>query len=186
MFSSSVCITSIVRLSTLTHFGLTTDPTFSNSATTFWTTLETTMAIICACLPSIRAGLLRAFPETFGSGSFYSSIQKTIHSRGASTNHQPSLSFTKNPHGLGHSVSVTANGKGSRWPLQKPSFSTANSKDEEIGLPLQQLDGDDEKKSVDGIMKRVELTRMESARLVNERYEMVERPRVYVQRRSFD
>jgi hypothetical protein len=57
----SVCIASMIRLYTLKYFGLTADPTWDNIPVTLWTTLETTTAVVCTCLPSIRAGLLRAF-----------------------------------------------------------------------------------------------------------------------------
>ena len=63
----SVCVTSIVRLDSLRTFGLTADPTWDNIPTTFWSTLETTTAIFCACMPSIRAGLVRLFPKVLGS-----------------------------------------------------------------------------------------------------------------------
>lgn len=61
--SPSVCITSMVRLESLRSFGLTADPTWDNIPTTFWSTLETTTAIFCACMPAIRAGLVRLFPK---------------------------------------------------------------------------------------------------------------------------
>jgi hypothetical protein len=59
----SVCITSMVRLDSLRTFGLTADPTWDNIPTTFWSTLETTTAIFCACMPAIRVGLVRLFPR---------------------------------------------------------------------------------------------------------------------------
>ncbi|CZR64664.1 uncharacterized protein PAC_14562 [Phialocephala subalpina] len=62
-----VCITSIVRLDSLRTFGLTADPTWDNIPTTFWSTLETTTAIFCACMPSIRASLVMFFPKVLGS-----------------------------------------------------------------------------------------------------------------------
>ena len=71
---SSVVITSIVRLDSLRTFGLTADPTWDNIPTTFWSTLETTTAIFCACMPSIRAGLIRLFPRLMGSTVFTSSM----------------------------------------------------------------------------------------------------------------
>ena len=63
----SVCITSMVRLYTIKTFGLTADPTWDNVPITFWTALETTTGMLCSCLPTIRAGLLSVFPQTFGS-----------------------------------------------------------------------------------------------------------------------
>ncbi|KAG0646944.1 hypothetical protein D0Z07_6289, partial [Hyphodiscus hymeniophilus] len=58
-------------------FGLTSDPTWDNVPITFWSTLETTTAMLCACLPTIRAGLLRVFPQTFGSTALASTGSAT-------------------------------------------------------------------------------------------------------------
>ena len=41
---------------------MTIDATFSNVPTTIWSTIETTAAIFCACLPAIRAGIAILFP----------------------------------------------------------------------------------------------------------------------------
>lgn len=57
----------MVRLYTIKTFGITADATWDNIPITFWTTLETTTAMFCTCLPTIRAGLLRLFPQVFGS-----------------------------------------------------------------------------------------------------------------------
>ncbi len=59
----SVCILSIIRLWSLQTFGLTADPTWDNLPTTFWSTLETTAAVTCACMPPIRGGFMRLFRE---------------------------------------------------------------------------------------------------------------------------
>jgi hypothetical protein len=56
----------MIRLNSLRTFGLTADPTWDNIPATFWSTLETTTAIFCACMPSIRAGLLKFFPKALG------------------------------------------------------------------------------------------------------------------------
>ena len=52
----------MIRLESLRTFGLTADPTWDNIPTTFWSTLETTAAIFCACMPAVRAGLVHVFP----------------------------------------------------------------------------------------------------------------------------
>ena len=51
------CITAIVRLRFLTEFKGTnsTDPLWENAASTIWTAAETNSAIVCSCLPAIRA-----------------------------------------------------------------------------------------------------------------------------------
>jgi hypothetical protein len=41
---------------------MTIDATFSNVPITIWSTVETTAAIFCACLPAIRAGIAILFP----------------------------------------------------------------------------------------------------------------------------
>lgn len=57
----------MIRLESLRTFGLTADPTWDNIPTTFWSTLETATALFCACMPSIRAGLVVVFPKVVGS-----------------------------------------------------------------------------------------------------------------------
>lgn len=64
----------MIRLESLRQFGLTADPTWNNIPTTFWSTLETTTAVFCACMPSIRAGLVRFFPKVLGSTSHLISL----------------------------------------------------------------------------------------------------------------
>ena len=49
----------MIRLHSLKTFGLTADPTWDNISTTFWSTLETCTAVLCACMPAIRAGIIR-------------------------------------------------------------------------------------------------------------------------------
>lgn len=57
----------MIRLNSLKTFGLTSDPTWDNVDTTFWSTMETTSAIFCACMPSIRALLMHYFPKMLNS-----------------------------------------------------------------------------------------------------------------------
>lgn len=64
-----VCIISMIRLNSVKGFGLTADPTWDNVPITIWSTLETSIALICTCLPTLRAGLLHFFPRFLGSVS---------------------------------------------------------------------------------------------------------------------
>lgn len=73
-----VCVTSMVRLRAIKTFGLTTDATWDNIPITFWTTLETTTAMLCTCLPAMRAGLLRVFPQALGSSAANASSAVTL------------------------------------------------------------------------------------------------------------
>ena len=51
------CITAMIRLRFLTQFGgnNSTDPLWENASTALWTALEVNTAVICSCLPAIRA-----------------------------------------------------------------------------------------------------------------------------------
>ncbi|EXJ61019.1 hypothetical protein A1O7_05172 [Cladophialophora yegresii CBS 114405] len=51
------CVTAVVRLRFIAEFGgsNSTDPLWDNTDTTIWTAAETNSAIICSCLPAIRA-----------------------------------------------------------------------------------------------------------------------------------
>jgi hypothetical protein len=53
----------MIRLASLKTFGLTADPTWDNIPTTFWSTIETSTAIFCCCMPAIRAGVIHFFPK---------------------------------------------------------------------------------------------------------------------------
>jgi hypothetical protein len=105
----------MVRLYTLKTFGLTADPTWDNVPITFWTTLETTTAVVCTCLPTIRAGLLHLFPQVFGS---------TVHpSTATTTGNKPVITYPKS---FGTS-SITKS-----WPAQKlTSISSLSIRDDE-------------------------------------------------------
>ena len=69
----SATVIGIIRVYSLKNFGLTADPTWDNIPTIFWSTLETTSAVFCACMPAMRAGLVRLFPKVFGGASFFKS-----------------------------------------------------------------------------------------------------------------
>jgi len=77
----------MIRLDSLKTFGLTADPTWDNIPTTFWSTLETSTAIFCACMPAIRAGIIQFSPNILG---------PPTHSGSISPN-QPSKSFDDEP-----------------------------------------------------------------------------------------
>ena len=66
---SSVCITSILRMSTLKTGSKATDITYGTLNSTIWTTIEANTAIICACLPMLKAPLAAMFPSLFPRGS---------------------------------------------------------------------------------------------------------------------
>ncbi|KAI0119598.1 hypothetical protein F4814DRAFT_247900 [Daldinia grandis] len=62
-----VCIASIMRLVTLHQLRHTEDPSVSGLPLGIWSGVELDLGIICACLPTLRPMLARAFPRLLGS-----------------------------------------------------------------------------------------------------------------------
>ncbi|KAI2773472.1 hypothetical protein F4815DRAFT_404088 [Daldinia loculata] len=62
-----VCIASVMRLVTLQHVRRTEDPSVSGLPLGIWSGVELDLGIICACLPTLRPMLARAFPRLLGS-----------------------------------------------------------------------------------------------------------------------
>lgn len=58
-------VTSIVRLKFLVSFDNSTDPTWDHVVPTVWSLIEINIAMICACLPALRALLSRSLPSLF-------------------------------------------------------------------------------------------------------------------------
>ncbi|KIW11873.1 hypothetical protein PV08_09146 [Exophiala spinifera] len=79
MFSIGFFITivSVVRLTSLVRFANSTNPTYDNVPTAYWSVLEAFVSIICTCLPAVRALLRKVFPNCFGSTSDPDSESRT-------------------------------------------------------------------------------------------------------------
>ncbi|KAF1924862.1 uncharacterized protein M421DRAFT_424493 [Didymella exigua CBS 183.55] len=69
MFSvgAFVTVVSMLRLRSLVHFANTTNMTWDYLEASLWSVIECQVAIICTCMPSIRLGLSRLFPNIMGS-----------------------------------------------------------------------------------------------------------------------
>jgi len=81
----SVCITSILRMTTLNASSKSKDQTHGSLNSTIWTTIEANTGIICACLPMLKAPLTALFPKLFPRGSYqcdYSDSSNTPHRQG--------------------------------------------------------------------------------------------------------
>ncbi|KAL1893538.1 hypothetical protein Sste5346_006368 [Sporothrix stenoceras] len=63
------CVISIVRLSTLDAAATSADTTWDNTGAALWSYLELTVAIVAACLPTLRPFVTRFFPNLMSSGS---------------------------------------------------------------------------------------------------------------------
>jgi hypothetical protein len=63
----STCIITIVRIRTLRQAAETSDPNWNNVDAATWSFLELTIAIIAACLPTLRPIFVKLMPRLFGS-----------------------------------------------------------------------------------------------------------------------
>lgn len=63
------CVISIVRLSTLDAAATSSDTTWDNTGAALWSYLELTVAIVAACLPTLRPFVTRFFPKLMSSGN---------------------------------------------------------------------------------------------------------------------
>ncbi|KAK2865109.1 hypothetical protein FQN49_003901 [Arthroderma sp. PD_2] len=75
-----VCITSIIRATTIAASSSSTDATWSPIPATIWSVVECNTGIICACTPMIRQPLSALFPRVFVSlarGSSNAPMQKS-------------------------------------------------------------------------------------------------------------
>ncbi|KAL5335776.1 hypothetical protein BJX70DRAFT_401332 [Aspergillus crustosus] len=75
MFSLGLFVTlvSIIRLESLITFAHTKNLTWDYVQTGYWSTIETHVGLICACLPAIRGLFRRLWPPIFGDTTAHSS-----------------------------------------------------------------------------------------------------------------
>lgn len=60
-------IVSIIRLQSLVTFANSTNPTYDNVPTAYWSVLEAYVSVFCICMPALRRFLAGLFPRCFGS-----------------------------------------------------------------------------------------------------------------------
>ncbi|KAL9035102.1 MAG: hypothetical protein Q9214_006742, partial [Letrouitia sp. 1 TL-2023] len=71
-----VITTSILRMTTLKVSSKAMDATYGTMVSTLWTTVETNTAIVCACLPTLKAPLAKWFPRLFSRSTASASRQR--------------------------------------------------------------------------------------------------------------
>ncbi|MCJ1477259.1 hypothetical protein MMC13_005930 [Lambiella insularis] len=76
-----VCVTSVLRMTTLNVASKSNDQTYGTLISTTWTTIELNTGIICACMPMLRGPLSWLFPRLFMSMSANDSTGSSGHSR---------------------------------------------------------------------------------------------------------
>lgn len=79
-----VTVVSILRLQSMVEFASSNNPTWDHWDLTKWSTIEINVAIMCACLPSLRLLLVRMFPLLNGSSGRYGSKPSYGPSKGLS------------------------------------------------------------------------------------------------------
>ncbi|EWC48026.1 hypothetical protein DRE_02605 [Drechslerella stenobrocha 248] len=62
-----ICIVSILRLRFLIILSKSTDPTWDQPATAYWSAIEMNISIVCACLPALKPLVSVIAPSIFGS-----------------------------------------------------------------------------------------------------------------------
>jgi hypothetical protein len=82
---SSACITSILRLKHLEHFGGLADATWDDVGAGIWSAIENSCAVICACLPTLRPLMAMMFPRLFGTVGRQSHVPLTNETGGKGT-----------------------------------------------------------------------------------------------------
>ena len=85
----SVCLVSILRLQSLVAISNSADPSYDNPPAATWSSVESNVGIICACLPLLRPLITKWLPRAFPSRhrSIYSHSRpqnRTYGSRGGS------------------------------------------------------------------------------------------------------
>ncbi|PLB55470.1 putative integral membrane protein [Aspergillus steynii IBT 23096] len=103
LLGAFVLITSILRLKSLLVISNTTDPTYDNVGAATWSAIECNVAIICACLPGIRAFISRLIPRILSTRSGSRSAKATTNRNARSRSRNTILT------GFQTSTSVVAN-----------------------------------------------------------------------------
>ena len=71
----SVCVTSVIRLHSIYIVSISKDVSWDNVGAATWSSVETNVGIICACLPTLKALLARIFPRLLYSAGYVSNAQ---------------------------------------------------------------------------------------------------------------
>ena len=121
-----VTVISVLRLKSLVHFAVSTNPTWDQLEVIQWSNIEINVGIICACLPSLRVMLVRVFPKVFGttkgtSQPYYGSRTQGMN-KGASTTAS----------GLGRGAN--ASGKGGKSITYTKTFEVQHTENDEASL----------------------------------------------------
>jgi hypothetical protein len=99
--STSGTIVSILRLQSLLAFASSTNPTWDNCPTAYWSVLSCFVGLFCACMPAMRRLLATIFPNCFASTQNNSNYKKYDHTPNARISSNPLSSRKASRVGLG-------------------------------------------------------------------------------------
>ncbi|KAI1377269.1 hypothetical protein F4677DRAFT_50303 [Hypoxylon crocopeplum] len=85
------CVASIMRLVSIYQLGETTDPSSGGVELGLWSGVENNLAIICACLPTLRPVLARVFPRLLSGATTATGSASTPSWRGTGTGRKTQL-----------------------------------------------------------------------------------------------
>lgn len=130
----SVTIVSMVRLESLVHFTSSSNVTWTFYDLSRWSTVEITLGIVCACLPTARLLLVQLFPVMGGSSL---QRQKSSAYRFRTTNNN---NITNVEEGWGNTAGAVGAGRPSLETIESPgiayhrAYAVHNSENEEDSL----------------------------------------------------
>ncbi|KAF2116403.1 hypothetical protein BDV96DRAFT_574059 [Lophiotrema nucula] len=78
-----VCVVSILRLKSLVAISNSKDPTYDNPPAATWSSVETSVGIICSCLPCLRPLMTRYWPGLFSTRHKYGAASGHVYNRSA-------------------------------------------------------------------------------------------------------
>lgn len=104
----SVCVTSVLRITTLDVATSHLDTPWTNIPSSMWTVIEMNLGIICACLPTFRQMLSVLFPRLFDG------LRRTVYGADTSTNGSRARGRKKD-HISGPSLSEEASNYAAGW-----------------------------------------------------------------------
>ncbi|KYK53962.1 hypothetical protein DCS_05911 [Drechmeria coniospora] len=78
LLGTFVTVVSIFRLHSLIYFAKSSNPTWDQWTTAYWSVIEINVGMICTCLPTFRLILVRLFPTVFGASRSTTSYQQSL------------------------------------------------------------------------------------------------------------
>ncbi|KAF2277449.1 uncharacterized protein EI97DRAFT_449566 [Westerdykella ornata] len=129
-----VTIVSILRLQYLVHFANSTNPTWDQFDVCSWSTIEINVGIMCACMPAIRAILVRLFPKVLGNTHKSSNQYLSKYGSGNALGNSKGGGLSQGGGGVGADRSIITYTK--TFEVQRHQSKDGDNDNDEVGLVL--------------------------------------------------